>query len=165
MPIIIPKPILLLPKVPSLAVIGLLAAQFLVFQLGNRPEPICTLKIDRPHISTSLMESKNVEAIKLNITSECNLPQKYTKVTARIQKIENNREVIASNFVSRVANSSPKSPKTAIFRNLFSVCYPGIVVAYKGSAEGYVLLENGKKIEVVGTSGKYEVANCSIGAQ
>jgi hypothetical protein len=164
-PITIPKPILFMPKVPSVVVVGLLVAQFLLFQYGNGPEPKCTLNVERPHHSTSLIETQGIEAIKLNITSECNVPQKYTRVTARIQKIENNSEVIASNFVSRVAFSTPKSPETAIFRNLFAVCLPGIEVAYKGIAAGYVLLQSGKKIEVSGASGKYEVADCEIGAQ
>ena len=39
MPITIPKPILLMPKVPGVFVIGLLAAQFLLFQGGNGPDP------------------------------------------------------------------------------------------------------------------------------
>jgi hypothetical protein len=41
----------------------------------------------------------------------------------------------------------------------------GIEVAYKGVAEGYVILDGGKRINVAGNSGKYEVTNCSIGAQ
>ena len=124
-----------------------------------------TLNVERPHYSTSLKETQSIEAIKLNVTSICNIPQKYTRITARIQRIENNREIIASNFVSRVALANPKLPKTANFRNLFTVCKPGIAVAYKGIAEGYVLLENDKKVAVTGNSGKYEVANCAIGAQ
>ena len=165
MPITIPKPILLMPKVPSLLVVGLLAAQFFVLQFGNTPEPSCTLNVERPHLSTNLKEAQNFDAIKLNITSNCTVHQRFTRVTARIQTIENNREVTVSKFVSRVANSTPQSPETAIFKNLFAECRLGIEVAYKGVAEGYVILDGGKRINVAGNSGKYEVANCSIGAQ
>lgn len=165
MPITIPKPILLMPKVPSVVVVGLLVAQFLFFQYGNEPEPKCTLNVERPHHSTSLKESQNLNAIKLNITSTCNVPQNYTRVTARIQKIENNREMVAHNFPSRVAASTPKTPETAVFRNLFIICAPGVEVAYKGFAKGYVLLKNGEKIEVVGASGNYQVTDCTIGGQ
>jgi len=98
MPITIPKPILLMPKVPGVLVIGLLAAQFLLFQSGNGPDPKCTLRVEQPHYSTSLKENQNVDAIKLNITSTCNVPQSYTKVNASIQKIENNLEVTARTF-------------------------------------------------------------------
>jgi len=165
MPITIPKPILLMPKVPGLLVIGLLAAQYLLFQSGNGLEPKCSVNVERPHHSTSLKESQNVHAIKLNITSRCNVPQNYTKVTSRIQKIENNREVVAQKFPSRVAASTVKSPETAVFKNIFINCVPGVEVAYKGFAKGYVLLKNGEKIKVVGTSGNYEATDCEIGAQ
>lgn len=165
MPITIPKPILLVPKVPGLFVIGLLAAQFLFFQSENGPEPKCTLNVERPHHSTNLKESQNVDAIKLNITSACNVPQNYTKVIARIQKIENNREMVVHNFLSRVAASTAKSPETAVFKNIFIYCVPGLEVTYKGFAKGYVLLKNGEKIKVTGTSGNYEATDCVIGAQ
>ena len=165
MPITIPKPILLMPKIPGVLVIGLLAAQFLLFQSGNGPDPKCTLRVEQSHYSTSLKENQNVDAIKLNITSTCNVPQSYTKVNASIQKIENNLEVTARTFLSRTAVSSPKFSKTAFFRNIFATCESGIKVAYRGTAEGYVLLKNGQKIAVSESSGKYEAANCLIGAQ
>jgi hypothetical protein len=98
MPITIPKPILLLPKVPSVLVVGLLAAQFFFFQIGHSPEPKCTLNVERPHHSTSLKEKRNIDAIKLNMTVTCNVPQKYSEIASSIQKIENNREVLAHRF-------------------------------------------------------------------
>lgn len=154
-----------MPKIPGLLVIGLLAAQFLLFQAGNGPEPKCSVNVERPHHSTNLKESQNVDAIKLNITSICNAPQNYTSINARIQKIENNREVVAHNFSVRVAVSTAKSPETAVFRNIFISCVPGVEVTYKGFAKGYVLLKNGEKIKIAGTSGNYEVTDCAIGAQ
>ena len=165
MPIKIPKSILLTPKVPSIAVVGLLAAQFLVLQFANNPGPTCSLVVETPHHSTSMKESQNIDAIKLNITSKCTAPQKFTRVTAHIQKLKNNREVTVSRFISRIAGPISKSRETAQFKNLFSECQFGIEVAYKGIVEGYVILESGKRIDVAGNSGKYEVAKCSIGAQ
>jgi hypothetical protein len=165
MPITIPKPILLMPKVPSLAVVGLLAAQFFVLQFANNPEPTCSLVVERPHHSTSMKENLNIDAIKLNITSNCTAPQKFTRVTARLQKLSDNREVTVSKFVARIADAAPRSRKTAEFRNLFTPCQFGVDTAYKGVAEGYVILESGKRINVAGNSGKYEVAKCSISAQ
>lgn len=165
MPLTIPKSILTTPKVPSIAVIGLMVAQLVVFNIANNPEPACILKVERPHHSTSIKETQNFDAIKLNITSECTAPQKFTRVTARIQKLNNDREVTVSKFVARIADPLSKSRKTAEFRNLFALCQFGIDIAYKGFAEGYVILESGKRVNVSGDSGKYEVANCSIGAQ
>lgn len=164
MPITIPKPVLLLPKVPSLVVVGLLAAQFLLFGNRDGADPKCTLNIERPHYSTNLSEYENIDAIKLNITSTCNVPQKYTEITSSIQKIENNREMTARDFPVGRAFSSPKSPKVAIFKDLFTKCLKGKEAAYSGTATGFVFLQNGKKYPVSGSSGKFEVVPCWIGA-
>lgn len=165
MPITFPKSILLTPKVPSIAVVGLMLAQFVVLTIVNSPEPTCTLKVERPHHSTSIKERQGIDAIKLNITSECTAPQEYTVITAQIQMLESNREKTASNFISRKAAASSKSSGRAVFKNLFTECKFGVESSYRGYAKGYVRLESGKEIRVEGNSGKYEVANCSIGAQ
>lgn len=165
MAITIPKSILTTPKFPSIAVIGLMVAQLVVINIVNNPEPTCILKVERPHHSTSMKELQNLDAIKLNITSDCTAPQKFTRVTARIQILNNDREVTVSKFVARMADPLPKSRRTASFRNLFALCQLGIDAAYIGVAEGYVILESGKRIDVAGDSGKYEVENCLIGAQ
>ena len=165
MPITIPKSILLTPKVPSLLVVGLLAAQFLIFQVTDSPEPNCTLNIERPHYSTSLNEDQNIDAIKLNITSICNVPQKYTELTADIQKIQNNREISAYSFENKRKNSTIKTPNVVTFKDLFAPCKKGSSTSYRGIAQGYVYLESGKKLTVKGDSGKYVATGCLIGAQ
>jgi hypothetical protein len=165
MSISIPKPNLLRPRVPSLFVVGLLVAQFLLSGSGNRAEPNCALIVERPHYSTHLNEYKRIDAIKLNITSTCNVPQRYTEITSSIQKIKNNREVSAHNFVSTRAIPSSKSPNISTFKNLFAKCDKGTEVAYSGTATGYVHLQNGQKISVSGSSGKFVVVSCLIGAQ
>ena len=165
MPITIPKSVPLLPKVPSLAVVGLLAAQFLILQGIGGTEPECTLNVERPHYSTSLSEDQNIDAIKLNITSTCNVSQKYTQLSASIQKIQNNREITAYSFVNQTRNSTAKSPTVASFKNLFAPCLRGVSTSYRGIARGFVYLENGKKLAVEGDSGKFVAAGCLIGAQ
>ena len=165
MPLTIPKPILLLPKVPSLLVVGLLAAQFFFFQIGHSPEPKCTLNVERPHHSTSLKEKRNIDAIKLNMTVTCNVPQKYSEIASSIQKIENNREVLAHRFqvIRRVPEI--KSSNLVVIEDLYKECLSGVWSTYKGEAKGYAMLESGKKYPLEGDSGKYMAADCSIGAQ
>ena len=165
MPITISKSLLLVPKIPSIAVVGLLAAQFLILQSIGGTEPKCTLNVERPHYSTSLSENQNIDAIKLNITSICNVSQKYTQLSASIQKIQNNREITAYLFVNERRSSTTKSPNVASFKELFGPCQKGVSAAYRGTAQGYVYLENGKKLAVKGDSGKYVAAGCLIGAQ
>ena len=165
MPLTIPKPILLLPKVPSVLVVGLLAAQFFLFQIGHSPEPKCTLNVERPHHSTSLKEKRNIDAIKLNMTVTCNVPQKYSEIASSIQKIENNREVLAHRFqvIRRVPEI--KSSNLVVIEDLYKECLFGVWSTYKGEAKGYAMLESGKKYPLEGDSGKYMAADCSIGAQ
>jgi hypothetical protein len=112
-----------------------------------------------------LSEDQNIDAIKLNITSTCNVSQKYTQLSASIQKIQNNREITAYSFVNESRNSSAKTPNVASFKNLFAPCLRGVSTSYRGIAQGYVYLENGKKLAVKGDSGKFVAAGCLIGAQ
>ena len=165
MPITIPKSVLLSPKVPSIAVVGLLAAQFLILQNIGGTESKCTLKVEKPHYSTSLSEDQNIDAIKLNITSTCNVSQKYTQLNASIQKIQDNREITASSFVNERRNSTAKLPNVASFKELYVRCLKGVSASYRGIATGYVYLEGGRKLAVKGDSGKFVAAGCLIGAQ
>jgi hypothetical protein len=165
MPLTIPKSVLLSPKVPSIAVVGLLAAQFLILQNIGEAEPKCALKVERPHYSTSLSEDQNIDAIKLNITSTCNVSQKYTQLNASIQKIQDNREITAYSFVNERRNSTAKSPNVASFKELYGRCLKGASASYRGTAQGFVYLEYGKKLAVKGDSGKFVAAGCLIGAQ
>ena len=165
MPITIPKPILLMPKVPSVMVVGLLVAQFLFFQIGNGPEPKCILKVERPHYSTSLKETRNIDTIKLNITSTCNVPQIYTEIDSTIQKIGGNRQVMAYDFGTVRRRPLKNHPEVAEFRNLYAPCHLGISVPYSGLAKGFVYLKNGEKYPVQGSSGEFKAEKCAIGAQ
>jgi len=165
MPITIPKSILLAPKIPSIAVVGLLLAELLISQSFHNPEPYCTLNVERPHYSTSLKESRGIDAIKLNLTTTCNVPQKYTELSSTIQKIDNNRQVTAYAFVVTRRKASGKPPTIAEFKDLYASCRLGKSVLYSGLATGFVYLENGDKYPVKGNSGKFLAVNCSIGAQ
>lgn len=154
-----------MPKVPSVMVVGLLVAEFLFFQIGNGPEPRCILKVERPHYSTSLKETRNIDTIKLNISSTCNVPQKYTEIDSTIQKIDGNQQVLAYDFGSVRRGSLKNFPEVAEFRNLYAPCHLGISVPYSGLAKRFVYLKNGKKYPVEGNSGEFKAAKCAIGAQ
>ena len=152
-------------KVPSVAVVGLLAVEFLLFQIGQSPEPNCTLKVERPHHSTSLKEVRDIDAIKLNITSSCNVPQIYTQVSASIQRIENNKVITAYKFEKERRNASASDNRSTLFRDLFVPCVMGISALYRGEAQGYIYLESGKKYPVKSDSGNFTAEGCLIGAQ
>ncbi|MBC7463515.1 MAG: hypothetical protein H7227_04550 [Actinobacteria bacterium] len=165
MPLTIPRPFPLQPRIPSLFVIGLLAAQYLVFGLGNSPEPKCSINIERPHYSSYLYEYKKIDAIKLNITTKCNVPQRYTEITSSIQKIENNRQATAHKFESDRRYSKTKSPHVVIFEELYATCVKGSNVAYSGEAKGYIHLKHGQDYPIQGSSGKFVAVSCKIVAK
>ena len=156
------KPKLLGPKIPSLVVAGLLAAQFALFGAHGGPEPKCELKVEQPHYSTHLSEIKNFDAIKLNLTTTCNVPQANTKLNSKILKIMNNREVTAHIFPPIVRRPNSKNSLRTEIKDLFAKCTYGNEVAYKGVASGYVKLQSGEKLSVSGSSEKYVLAPCSI---
>jgi hypothetical protein len=92
-----------------------------------------------------LSEIQNVDAIKLNITSTCNVSQKYTQLSADIQKIQNNREITAYSFENERRSSTSKTPNVVTFKDLFAPCKKTISGSYRGIAQGYVYLESGKR--------------------
>jgi hypothetical protein len=125
MSITFPKPKLLGPGIPSLIVAGLLLAQFALFGGGDNPDPKCTLIVERPHHSTYLKEFRKIDAIKLNISSECNVPQLFTEITSKIQKIAKNRELTAHAFKVTRVQSDSKNSQVAVFKDLFVNCKLG----------------------------------------
>lgn len=160
MPKIFSKSVLLQPRIPTLFVAGLLVAQFLIFGSGNSPEPKCTLKVNRPHYSTYLNEFKNVNAIKLSITSKCDMPQNYTELTLSIKRLENEQKVTTSKLELKRKYSNTNFPNVTKFEDFYILCQKGFTYSYRGEAKGYVSLKNGRIVKVQGNSGKYLAVPC-----
>ena len=161
----LPKPNLLKPKIPGVVAIGLLAAQFLLFGTGSNSEPKCDLTIERPHLSTYLKEYKNIEALKINVISKCNVPQKRTDLVARIETISDNSQKVAYTFKATSAFPNNKSPNRATFENLFVECFSVRPTLYLAKASGQVYLRDGKVIPVNGSSDKFIAVPCQIKAK
>lgn len=153
------KPSLKIPKVPGWFFIAALIAQNLIMNAGKPIEPICTLKLNWPHYSTSLGKN-GVNAIKLNIDSECNLPQKYSELTSIIEKYESGSLKIF--YQSRITRVTPlkKTPRLAEFRDFWGKCENNSLDSYRGRAEGRVQLEDGRLIAVTGTTGIFRPIRC-----
>ena len=160
MPKIFSKSVLIQPRIPTLFVAGLLVAQFLIFGSGNSPEPKCTLKVNRPHYSTYLNEFKNVNAIKLSITSKCDMPQNYTELTLSIKRLENEQKVTTSKLELKRKYSNTNFPNVTKFEDFYILCQKGFTYSYRGEAKGYVSLKNGRIVKVQGNSGKYLAVPC-----
>jgi hypothetical protein len=165
MSLTIPKPFRTLPKVPSVAVIGLLALQYAWMTATTEPNVHCDLIVERPHVSTHLAEKLGINAIKLNITSKCNVPQRFTEVEAWIELEESNAKTVAHNFGSVRANALRNSNTEARFENLYVECRKNVLSNYKGFAKGFVTLASGKKIPVHDDSSKFLDTKCRMGAK
>ena len=46
---IIPKALFTTPKIPSVAVVGLMVVEYVILSNVIAPEPKCTLNVERPH--------------------------------------------------------------------------------------------------------------------
>lgn len=162
---IIPKSFFTTPKIPSAAAVALMIAELAILNHFNAPEPSCTLNVERPHYSTSLKETRDIDAIKLNITSKCNVAQDYTEIVPSIEKIEDGRQLVAHNFGLERRDSHKNNPRVAEFQDLYVLCRLGKSMSYSGLAKGIVYLKGGRTVPVQGDSGLFKATNCAIGAQ
>jgi hypothetical protein len=165
MPITIPKPNLLKPRIPGIAAVGLLVLQYFVMSSGNNPDPSCVLDLDYPHHSTYAKEYKGVDVIKLRITSTCNFPQEFTELSSSITTKNFTKEVLVHKFDLTRVFAMSKSPNTVVFEQLVVPCKTGPLTTYRGSARGIARLADGRTVKVSGNSGKYHPENCVIGAK
>lgn len=159
------KPFLTKPKIPGLVAIGLLAAQYLFFGPGTSPEPSCTLNVEQIHKSTNLIEERKILAIKLNVTSECNVPQESTTIDAHIDQILGNQQITVREFKNEIARPTKQENSKARFLWLFEECVKSEPILYSGYAKGHVMLKDGRKIEVSGISPKFQAISCRVKAK
>lgn len=159
------KPFLTKPKIPGLLAIGLLAAQYILLGPGTSPEPKCILNVEYIHASTHLIEQSGKLALKLNITSECNVEQKSTTLDARIDQIIRAEQSVTKEFINITAIPSGANKKVASFLDLLIECEKSTPVLYGGYAEGRVLLKDGRKIPVKGFSKKFKAVPCAVRAK
>jgi len=92
MSISIPKPGEILPtivktKAPIWVIAAVIVAQYAIGQIGNIPEPSCSLTVHNPHYSSSMRRISKIDSIKVDITSKCTQPQVFTEVTAQIEQV------------------------------------------------------------------------------
>ena len=159
------KPRLLRPGIGGLITVGLLAAQYIILGPGTSPEPKCSLNVEYVHESTHRKEQNGELALKLNITSDCNVTQKSTTLDARIDQILHSEQTTAHSFDNVTAESSSKDRTKAYFLDLILGCKESLPIMYGGYAEGSVLLSDGQKIPVKGFSKEFKAVPCAVKAK
>lgn len=165
MPLTIPKPIRILPKVPGVAVIGLMILQYAWMNASSNPNVHCELKIQNPHQSTHAAEYLGLEVVKLKVTSSCNRPQKYTEITATIFESKGGKPVKSAQFLNEIAVAAKPIDHDVEFERLTAPCVRGVKASYFGIATGFAYLEGGQKFPVEGKSGKPFPVSCKIKAK
>ena len=168
MTITIPRPIIkpiIKPFVPNIIGVGILAAQLFAMAVGNGNEPHCKLIVEIPHHSTSMKRDLNVDAIKLNVTSECSVPQTETTLSGHIYMMKNGQEITAHSFRNISRKSDPKNSLKVRFLNLYARCVYAEPVTYRGDASGFAYLENGSRVPLNGDSKISLPEACVIQAQ
>lgn len=152
-------------RVPGALAIGILVGQLFMMGTQSSTVPHCDLSVERPHNSGSIYKHRKIKAIKLNITSECNVPQRFTLIHADIQTINKDGQITAHDFGLVTANAAKANPKNAYFFNLYVECKSSETAVYLGQASGDVHFDNGVTVPVKGNSSKFLPEDCTLGAK
>lgn len=137
----------------------------MLFGPGTSTEPKCTLNVENVHESTHLKEQKNVQALKLNITSVCNVEQRFTTLDARIDQILHLDQTTTKTFENVTVLPSHKDRTKAHFLDLIVICERSLPILYGGYAKGEVELKDGRKIQVKGSSKEFKTVPCAVEAK
>lgn len=166
----LPRPAPILPKlikarVPVWVLAAVIIAQAAINTVGKPDEPMCSLKLERLHHSTSVNEKTGKDAIKLNITTECTSEQLKTQLTVEILTLRNGREVSIYTSDPAIQIADKKNRKKAIFLDFWVECIPGRTELYRGIANGIATLQDGRNIPVSGNTGNYLAVKCQSKAK
>ena len=150
-------------KLPAkISIGGLLLASLTLLGVQGMGKPHCSLKVNSVHYSTYMNEYRNIDAIKVNIRSTCNVMQKYTFITPEILEVRAKNYVVQHNFGHRTAKALKYQPTDALFEDLYIDCTKGKVTRYIGRAIGIVKLTDGGNYPVSARSENSFVVNCKI---
>lgn len=168
MSISIPKPLISIyskPMTPPWVLAVVIISQLAFTHIGKESPPLCALKFERLHHSTSVNDNLGINAIKMNIKSVCTIPQRRTELTATIEILTNGEP--KNYFTSRLTSvkSDYKKPNEAEFLDFWRECNKGDTLILTGKAHGVVYLENGKEEKISGGIGKFSPVLCDFAAK
>ena len=147
-------------RIPVWVLAGALVAQAAIAAIGKPDEPICSLKLERLHHSTSISEKAGKDANKLNITSECTSEQRNTLLTSQIYSLRKGSEVLVYSSQPTLQIADKKDRRKAFFLDFWVECKKGTTELYRGSAQGSAILQDGRNVDVSGNTGKFLAVTC-----
>jgi len=168
MSLTIPKPVISIlskPMTPPWVLAVVIVSQIAFTQIGKESSPVCILKFERLHYSTSVKRNLGLDAIKLNIKSICTVPQRRTELTATIEVLVKGNT--KNYFTSRLttARSEYKKPNEAEFLDFWAECKKGETLILRGEASGVAYLEDGREIPISNRTGKFSPVLCDFTAK
>lgn len=164
----LPKPLipgLVKARVPVWVIAAAIAVQIVVTQVNQNHEPICSIKFERIHYSSSIKRNLGKDSIKLNLVTSCNQSQNYSDIVANISVLKNDRPVRIYTSVNTRQKASAKKPTDAEFLEFWVSCKKDSVESYRGEATGKVVLSTGKIVSVSGDTGKFLSVLCNFRAK
>jgi hypothetical protein len=166
-----PRPAPILPnlikaRVPVWVLAAAIVAQAAIVAIGKPSDPECTINVQQVHESTYSRRFTKIQEVKLKISTSCKSPQRFTSLSASIEKVTFGKpNKVLKRFIDVVQFPDPTNQNVALIENLTAPCLTNESVNYLGKASGEVHLKDGQVIPVSGSSNIPRLLNCQISAR
>ena len=142
-----------------------IATQFAVMQIGDTSKPTCYLKFEAIHYSTSVKRNLGTDAVKMNVKSICNSPQRESRLTASIHVLTKGESKIF--YKSRPVRNAPNGNNAyeVIFLEFWRSCTKGEVLLLRGEGHGAAFLKNNREVRLSDNTGEFTPVLCDFPAK
>jgi hypothetical protein len=123
------------------------------------PKPECRLQVDNAHISSTLLNRRNVTAVKVNVYSICNRLQTQVKITLRIYKTQRPADRYYGPFVNSQLGGR-NSGLTVEMQDKFVICKNSIPTEWFGVAYAKAFIDGKWQYAGNTRSPKKEIIEC-----
>lgn len=122
----------------------------------------CEIKVDKAHISQYSLKKYGTHNLKIDVTTKCTKPQKYSSLSVSVYKVERSLTTKVHEFPSKNYEADVKHPERAYALDRELLCVGFHPLKYYGVADGTVFMRSGKKIPVHGKSTLIPYVDCVI---
>ena len=121
----------------------------------------CRVRIENPHISTSILRNEGKEALKINVKTECDIAQ--IKATVWVELFENNagKALVIQRF-NPVTQTKDLSPYVIEFKGIYRNCENKSPRKYFATVRTKIELINGVAEQPQNVSSLSGLINCGF---
>ena len=105
-------------------------------------KPLCRLEIQNAHLSTTLQRHRKINAVKVNVSSICNVEQSQVLITLEIHKKGEFNDHVYGPFINDQSRGK-NSGMTVILQDKYVLCKNSILTRWFGVAYSKAFI-NGK---------------------